>query len=112
IYHFDSARKKWCQADSHHSKPDGSANLQNVSTDTKSDSVLVSRHFYYFGKSAPDIPSKWLKSIDFKNGRFYRVFPTNVAAGLIDWLETTFKDSLNQVNDDPFDFSQSQKRYS
>lgn len=112
IYCFDSSIRLWHQADSHHSNPNGSVNQHNLSVDTKSDQVLISRHFYYFGVNAPIVPSHSLASIGYKNGRNYRVFSTTDAAKLIEWLEESFKESVNTVVADPFDFDRSEKRYS
>jgi len=113
IYHFDTAQNRWHQADSHHSNDDGSVSLQNLSTDTKSDKVLISRHFFYFGKQAPFIPSNLLNAIGYrKSPRDYRVFEDSIASELIEWLNNSFRGSLNQVIGDPFDFKNSEKRYS
>ncbi|ACK74153.1 conserved hypothetical protein (plasmid) [Gloeothece citriformis PCC 7424] len=113
IYHYDTVQNKWYQADSHHSNDDGSVNLQNLTTDTKSNNVLISRHFFYFGKDAPLIPINLLDVIGYKkNQRNYRVFQDQIASGLIDWLYNSFGRSLNQVIGDPFDFNNSEKRYS
>ena len=112
IYNYDYTQKKWLQADSHHSNSDGSVNFHNLDTDTKSDKVLISRHFFYFGREAPTIPSDFLGAIGFKNGRNYRVFDARQCIGLINWLQTSFRNSLNQVMADPFNFDVSEKRYS
>lgn len=112
IYYLDTARNTWCQADSHHSNDDGSVNLQNLSTDTKSNKILISRHFFYFGKEAPLVSADLLDAIGYKkNPRDYRVFEDRIAGGLIEWLHNSFRGSLNQVIEDPFDFHQSEKRY-
>ena len=111
IYYFDPKNQKWKQADSHHSNSDGSVNPKNLKTDTKSDKVLIADYFYYFGKDAPPVPNNLLTSIGYKNGRNYRVFDSNACVGLIDWLQQSFKRSLNIVVADPFQFDQSEKRY-
>jgi hypothetical protein len=112
VYHFKD-RNKWSQADSHHSNPDGSVNSQNLSTDTQADQVLISQHFFYFGQEAPYIPGDLLNSIGYeKNPRDYRVFKNEPTSDLIYWLYSSFQGSLNQVVSDPFDFENSEKRYS
>lgn len=58
IYFRDA--KKWCQANSHHSMPDGSPNKLNVATDTQADRVLISDDFVYWGRSGPRVPQKFL----------------------------------------------------
>ncbi len=112
IYHFDTVQNEWYQADSHHSNADGSVNPHNLATDTKSDKVLISKHFFYFGREAPSVPSDLLHTIGYKNQRGHRVFEDKVAGRLIEWLHDEFRGSLNQVIGDPFDFNNSEKRYS
>ena len=111
IYHRD-ATGHWHQADSHHSNADGSVNPHNLSKDTKSDKVLISRHFYYFGIGAPTIPAGMISAIGFENRVGHRVFRNGECAGLIDWLHANFGKSLNTIHADPFYFSISHKRYS
>lgn len=65
IYHQQFGNVSWVQEDSHHSNQDGTCNLENLSRDTGSTNVLVSEHFYYFGKSALPVD---LESIGYKNG--------------------------------------------
>jgi hypothetical protein len=112
IYYFNPATQNWQQADSHHSKADGSANVHNLAVDTKSDKVLISRHFIFFGIGAPEVPQVFLGSMKYKNGRNYRVFDTQACQSLINWLQNNFKKSFNTVVADPFDFSNSEKRFS
>jgi hypothetical protein len=58
------------------------------------------------------VPSNLLDAIGYKNRRAHWVFKYTEADGLIKWLQSSFPHFLNQVVDDPFDFDQSQKRYS
>lgn len=53
IYHQENG--EWKQEDSHHSLPDGSINLLNLSRDTRADRVLISTTFWYFGANAIDV---------------------------------------------------------
>jgi len=112
IYYHDSSSNEWSQADSHHSMADGSVNLDNLNKDTSSKNVLISQHFLYFGREAPVVPHELLNTIGYKNGIGHRVFNENTTGvrTLIDWLYS--QGSLNQVISDPFDFSDSEKRYS
>jgi len=112
IYHYDARAKKWCQADSHHSNADGSTNPHNLSVDTKADKVIISDHFFYFGSQAPLVPRKLLTAMEYKNGRNYRVFSAGDSSGLIEWLHRSFSSALNLIGGDPFDFNNSEKRYS
>jgi Nucleotide modification associated domain 2 len=112
IYYYDKATDVWYQADSHHSNADGTVNRYNLDRDTQADSVLVSRHFFYFGREAPVVPKSLLDTIGYKNQRSHRVFDYIKAARLVEWLQKSFREALNQVSGDPFDFDESQKRYS
>lgn len=112
IYHFDLATKTWRQADSHHSKADGTVNAHNLRVDTKSDKVLISNHYFYFGTEAPMVPEQILDSMKYRNGRNYRVYDQQNCSALLDWLQLSYGKSLNLVSGDPFDFQRSEKRYS
>lgn len=111
IYSRAAASGEWQQADSHHSNPDGSPNIHNLEHDTKVDRVLVSEHYFYFGKRARKVPSRILNKMGYSNVRNYRVF-TEAAVPLIEWLETRHGKALNLVIGDPFDFERSTSRYS
>ncbi len=112
IYFLNPDSKLWQQADSHHSNSDGSLNEKNLRTDTKSNKVLKSRHFYYFGRNAPQVPAGVLGEIGFKNGIGHRVYDSEKCVKLTDWLESTFGSKVNTVQGDPFDFEIGDKRYS
>jgi hypothetical protein len=112
IYYRDSSGKAWNQADSHHSNTDGSINFDNLRADTKTDQVLISNHFFYFGREAPIVPTAIIDSIGYRNGRKHRVFTIDRCSQLISWLETTHRQSLNIVSGRPFDFDISDRRYS
>lgn len=58
IYHREGGA--WQQANSHHSKEDGSCNMENLRRDTGiTDRVLVCRDYFYFGVSMPDLKSQF-----------------------------------------------------
>jgi hypothetical protein len=109
IYHQGAGSELWIQEDSHHSQSDGSPNPENVKTDTSSANVLISEHFYYFGKSAPNID---LGIIGYVNGRNYqkRCLDDENVSQFIDSIEITNMRNRNLVLDDPFDFSKASKR--
>jgi hypothetical protein len=109
IYHQNGGTGTWIQEDSHHSNPDGSPNMKNLATDTRSVNVLISTHFYYFGSCAPPID---LESIGYKNVRNYRKLPLNNDAvkGLIATIATEYQKSRNLVMADPFDFARATER--
>lgn len=112
IYFFDGSSKEWSQAHSHHSMADGSMNTYNRDRDTESDKVLLSKHFYYFGSSAPVIPPQLLIDIGYKNRIGHRVFDINTAEQIIRWIEETYAQSFNLVVGDPFDFDKNEAHYS
>jgi hypothetical protein len=102
----------WLQADSHHSRSDGSPDQHNMQRDKSSDRVLISRHFYYFGSGAPAIPPAYLSAIGFQNTIGHRVYGLERCADLVCWLETSFVRELNTIVAPPFQFRQSAARYS
>jgi hypothetical protein len=112
IYFLNPTDDTWEQAHSHHSNKDGSVNMHNLKRDTKSEFVLLSNHFYYFGRSAPEIPESILQNIGYKNQRNYRKFTSSVAQGLVLWIEEIYSSQLNLVIDDPYDFANSEAHYS
>lgn len=61
IYCHDG--RKWYQADSHHSLKGGEVNEYNLKRDTSVDAVLISEEFYYFGKSAIEIPTQLIQKV-------------------------------------------------
>lgn len=102
----------WQQLDSHHSRPDGSADIHNIKTDTGTNRVLISERFFYFGKQAPEVPKKILEDIGYANLRGHRVYPDDECPGLLDWLTAGYSAQRNRVVDDPFQFNRSAARYS
>lgn len=112
IYHRDTPGGLWHQTDSHHSNPDGTPNPVNLKNDTSANHVLVSEHFYYFGRAACSVPVEILDALGYRNGRGFRRFQRAEAARIINWVELSFSAVLNEVVDDPFDFDASAKRYS
>ncbi|WP_026898219.1 Nmad2 family putative nucleotide modification protein [Daejeonella oryzae] len=112
IYFYDSDNEVWKQAHSHHSNPDGSLNEYNKNRDTQSSKVLLSKHFYYFGSSAPLIPSEILEDIGYENGRNHRVYNFDIGSKLVEWLEKEHSESFNLALADPFNFDKGETHYS
>lgn len=109
IYHKENG--VWIQADSHHSRPDGSPDFSNVANDTGTDAVLVSKCFFYFGVAAPPVPGEILAKIGYRNGRNHRKVPLEgVGSTLVTWLTDNF--IANRVTGDPFDLPSGASRYS
>lgn len=109
VYHQEAGNDTWVQEDSHHSNPDGTTNHKNLETDTSSENVLVSDHFYYFGKSAPEVN---LATIGYKNHRNYskKLLSEKNVADFISGIEQNHKSEINLVLNDPFDFLAASKR--
>ena len=112
IYHRDGADTSWQQLDSHHSNCDGTINPLNVDKDTSADRVLISRDFYYFGKTAPSVPETILHGLGYKNGIGHRKFASGQCEVFLAWLRHEHRRGHNFVVGDPFDFEQTDKRYS
>lgn len=110
--YFQKDDSIWQQAHSHHSLDDGSLNEYNLKRDTQSKNVLISKHFYYFGSSAPAIPAEILTELNYRNIHGHRKFSLLLASKLVEWLENSYSTSLNRVSADPFDFDKSEAHYS
>jgi hypothetical protein len=89
IYHHNNAGQ-WTQADSHHSLADGSPNPLNIANDTKSEGVLVSWRYVYWGSNSIKIPAEFLdfngESITLKRG-YKRHFSDAFVASFVQWIE-------------------------
>jgi len=109
VYHREHATGEWTQADSHHSNPNGTENLANLTRDTQSESVLVSTHFYYFGSDAPEVDFGPLGNTQVRD---FRKVPLGDEAvrTLIENMEKDYRECLNQVAADPFDFARASAR--
>lgn len=112
IYHRQKAGSAWQQEDSHHSRPDGSPDASNISTDTQANRVLVSEDFTYFGISAPSIPRNVLEAVGYSNGRNHRRFGALTAQPLLSWFQEEARRAGGRVVDDPFQFRRSAARFS
>ena len=108
IYHQNNG--VWQQLNSHHSYPDGSPNPHNIANDTRTNRVLVSNRFFYFGTAAVEIPAGTLEEIGYRNSRGHRKFSLNQAQPFITFLLDNFR--LNILHGDPFDFEAAKSRYS
>ncbi|MEJ1379013.1 MAG: hypothetical protein RPU32_13760 [Candidatus Sedimenticola sp. (ex Thyasira tokunagai)] len=110
IYHKDDAGN-WIQEDSHHSNPDGTANIVNLTRDTGStDSVLLSDFFLYFGNAAITVD---LNSIGYHRIRNYKKIQLNNSDNARDLIKSCVKrnrENLNVVISDPCQFNISHKR--
>lgn len=91
IYHRDTNTREWIQENSHHSHDDGTLDGENVRHDTKTDRVLISDHFFYWGGSGPKIPRRFLgpKGFDIRCLRGHKNrFPKSAVSEFINWIES------------------------
>ena len=106
IYHRDTDTQEWIQENSHHSHDDGTPDGENVRHDTKTDRVLVSNHFFYWGGYGPQIPHRFLgpEGIDIQCLRcgHKNRFPKSTVSEFIDWIESEFE--CNQFFGRPLDW--------
>ena len=56
IYFQDSDTGEWHQENSHHSRPNGTADADNLNHDTSADRVLIGVDFTYWGGEGPELP--------------------------------------------------------
>lgn len=106
IYHTSTETNEWLQANSHHSNEDGTINELNLKRDTKSQNVLISNHFFYFGVECPAIPAKFINET---TSRKYRtISDETIINDLIGWLDKNYP--VNELIGDPTQFSDF-KRY-
>jgi hypothetical protein len=99
IYFYNEHKKKWIQADSHHSLDKGKINKDNVLNDTQSDSVLVSTHFIYFGKDSVSLPPSFKEEIIV--GRSHRCINDEDSKAIWLWLKKSYPPGIHA---DPTNF--------
>lgn len=61
--YYRKSDNSWFQANSHHSYENGTINYDNLNRDTKSEYVLISNNFYYFGRKHIEIPKEYIPHI-------------------------------------------------
>lgn len=92
IYHQD-AEGRWLQENSHHSLQDGSPNDDNLQHDTKTNRVLISDDFTYWGAAGPRIPERFRDwdGDDVCAGRGHRChFDENLVVAFLSWLRSVW----------------------
>ncbi len=86
---------EWKQRYSYHNKEDMDHDLGEIH-------VLISEHYFYFGRNAVPIPSRFRQII--KKGPGYKCnFNDGIVDGFLAWLENNYKTG---VHGDPYDFKQ------
>ena len=86
IYYRDEHTSDWRQIDSHHTYPGGTKNSDNVERDTKSNRILVSDDFIYWGGSGPEIPLFHGVNICHTTQKHKCNFPEEVMHDFINWM--------------------------
>ena len=89
--YFRNDQGIWQQLDSHHSYPAGRPNPLNIEHDTKSDRVLLSEDFAYWGGSGPEIPKKFrdYQGKDLCAHRGYKnKFPHSMREDFVSWFSS------------------------
>ena len=88
-FRYDSGR--WHQADSHHSFTGGIPNPYNIETDTKTDKVLISSDYAYWGGVGPQIPERFRDycGFDICAGRNHKSqFPESLVTEFVTWFRS------------------------
>lgn len=108
IYFFDKNKGKWEQLDSHHSNEDGSINYHNLNRDTKCEYLLLSNHFYYWGRNCIDVPEEFKSVIHIGRGYRSNIIDSELADALIQWLSSNYSQGYLG---DPIQFEIKFQRY-
>jgi hypothetical protein len=111
VYHRNPETKKWIQENCVHSQVSGEQDASNTNHDTRTDRVLISDEFYYFGSEAPVVPPRLLRQLGYRNQRGYRKFALDDCRALLEWIKIE-GGTKNCVLSNPFQFRQSEKRFS
>ena len=95
FYHRNEETEEWIQEDSAHSLEGGNCNRSHLERDTKSENVLISEHFYYFGDNAPIIPDEFLEVCS--EGRNVKSVSISEEVGnsFVKWLEDNYEQGIH-----------------
>ncbi|OIP53335.1 MAG: hypothetical protein AUK31_01690 [Fibrobacteres bacterium CG2_30_45_31] len=107
IYHTDERTKFFIQEDSHHSLQNGLVNKDNYTRDLRSKYVLISQKYWYWGKDAVRVPSKYQVFIHKGIGQ-KKVQNDALILNFVTWLESM--GSLGYIGA-PFKFQRDFERY-
>lgn len=88
-----NATGDWIQLNSHHSNTDGTTNIHNLKRDTKSDKVLISKNYFYFGRKSIEIPNKY--SLCIYNHRGFKYVDEESSKALVAYIENNYPKGLN-----------------
>lgn len=86
--YFQHDNGEWHQENSHHSYEGGKINFNNLRKDTSSPNVLISSHFYYFGKEHTALPEKFHQMCV---GRGHKKnHEESLVRSFLEWLQASF----------------------
>ena len=107
IYHSDQVSGQYIQENSHHSLQGGIRNVKNYDKDLHSKNVLISKNYWYFGKSAIEIPAEFLEITKVTQGHL-KFDDDNLINRIVSWLNSLpFKGKV----DVPYFFEKDFKRF-
>lgn len=89
IYHM--GRNGWIQANSRHSRPDGSPNTDHIRKDTSAPRVLIASEFIYWGGAGPTIPKRFRdwRGHDLCQKRTVKFkFPQDMTNAFVKWIRS------------------------
>lgn len=100
FYHTNPETGEWIQENSAHSSKDGVPNSKHINRDTKSEYVLISKTFFYFGNNAIQIPEQFLEICSGGRAPKSIAIPLEVGNGFVVWLQNKYKVGLhgNPIN--------------
>ncbi len=87
--YFKDDTDRWYQQDSHHSYCNGTLNPHNIRNDTRTDRILLSTDYTYWGGSRPEIPLRFrdYNGFDICAMRYHKSqFPEILVSDFITWL--------------------------
>jgi len=86
IYH--KLGGEWQQENSHHSNANGSINYYNLNRDTKSEMVLISSNFYYFGENSLKIPTRLKNRVCRNMINHLMIEDEKLVQRFLDWIKS------------------------
>lgn len=92
--YYKASSTEWHQENSHHSYEGGEINYLNLRRDTKSNNVLISHNFYYFGINNIEIPEEFVEEVCMKTQGRKKVKP-KIAEKFILWLQENNEPGYN-----------------
>ena len=104
--YFKNENGDWHQQDSHHSYEEGGQNYHNIQRDTKTNRILISTDYIYWGGMGPEIPEKFLnykgEDIRKKGNGYKRNFSPKLVEEFVKWLRSL---DANDYIGEPLDWS-------